>query len=50
MKKKGTKKPMLKKDGVTIYHIAKEANVSPATVSRVLTGSANVREPAKSRY
>lgn len=49
MKKKGTKKPMLKKDGVTIYHIAKEANVSPATVSRVLTGSANVREPAKSR-
>ncbi|AIC94469.1 LacI family DNA-binding transcriptional regulator [Shouchella lehensis] len=40
---------MLKKDGVTIYRIAKEANVSPATVSRVLTGSANVREPAKSR-
>lgn len=40
---------MLKKDGVTIYHIAKEAKVSPATVSRVLTGSANVREPAKSR-
>ncbi len=26
----------------TIYDIAKEANVSPATVSRVLTGSANV--------
>ncbi|MFS0788913.1 LacI family DNA-binding transcriptional regulator [Shouchella sp. 1P09AA] len=40
---------MMKKDGVTIYQIAKEANVSPATVSRVLTGKTNVREPAKSR-
>jgi len=33
---------------ITIYDIAKEACVSPATVSRVLTGSAKVR-PAKER-
>ena len=33
---------------VTIYDIAKEAKVSPATVSRVLTGSAKVK-PAKER-
>jgi DNA-binding LacI/PurR family transcriptional regulator len=30
-------------ENITIYDIAKEAKVSPATVSRVLTGSANVR-------
>lgn len=30
------------KERVSIYHIAKEAGVSPATVSRVLTGNANV--------
>ncbi|MCH4190812.1 MAG: LacI family transcriptional regulator [Butyrivibrio sp.] len=34
---------------VTIYDIAEEAGVSPATVSRVLTGSANVRQDKKSR-
>ena len=34
---------------VTIYDIAAEAGVSPATVSRVLTGSANVRQDKKSR-
>jgi len=33
----------MKKGNITIYDIAKEANVSPATVSRVLTGNANVR-------
>ncbi|MBU3110700.1 LacI family DNA-binding transcriptional regulator [Clostridium lacusfryxellense] len=38
----------LKKD-ITIYDIAKEANVSPATVSRVLTGSAKVNEDKKQR-
>ncbi|GAE31556.1 LacI family DNA-binding transcriptional regulator [Alkalihalobacillus hemicellulosilyticus] len=31
------------KKGVTIYDIAKEAQVSPATVSRVLTGNAKVK-------
>mgnify|MGYP000730172141 FL=1 len=30
------------RERVSIYHIAKEAGVSPATVSRVLTGNANV--------
>jgi len=39
---------MAKKE-VTIYDIAKEANVSPATVSRVLTGSVNVRKEKKDR-
>lgn len=34
---------------ITIYDLAKEACVSPATVSRVLTGSANVREDKKER-
>ena len=34
---------------VTIYDIAEEADVSPATVSRVLTGSANVRQDKKKR-
>ncbi|MDQ0230686.1 LacI family DNA-binding transcriptional regulator [Metabacillus malikii] len=33
----------MKKENITIYDIAKEASVSPATVSRVLTGSAKVR-------
>ncbi|HZH61165.1 MAG TPA: LacI family DNA-binding transcriptional regulator, partial [Metabacillus sp.] len=33
----------MKKGNITIYDIAKEANVSPATVSRVLTGNAKVR-------
>lgn len=39
---------MMDKD-ITIYDIAKEANVSPATVSRVLTGSAQVKEDKKER-
>ncbi|WP_202078973.1 LacI family DNA-binding transcriptional regulator [Caldalkalibacillus salinus] len=39
----------MKKDHVTIYDIAKEANVSPATVSRVLTGSAKVRPDTMNR-
>lgn len=34
-------------ENITIYDIAKEANVSPATVSRVLTGSANVSKAKK---
>jgi len=33
----------MRKGNITIYDIAKEANVSPATVSRVLTGNAKVR-------
>lgn len=34
---------------ITIYDIAREAGVSPATVSRVLTNSANVRKDKKDR-
>ena len=34
----------MEKETISIYTIAKEAGVSPATVSRVLTGSARVRE------
>ena len=34
----------MEKDNINIYTIAKEAGVSPATVSRVLTGSARVSE------
>ncbi|HBA46819.1 MAG TPA: LacI family transcriptional regulator [Lachnospiraceae bacterium] len=34
---------------ITIYDIAKEAGVSPATVSRVLTSSANVRQDKKEK-
>lgn len=34
---------------ITIYDIAKEAGVSAATVSRVLTGNANVREDKKEK-
>lgn len=37
------------KKGVTIYDIAKEANVSPATVSRVLTGNAKVKPDTMKR-
>lgn len=37
------------KETVSIYTIAKEAGVSPATVSRVLTGSARVSEEKKQR-
>ena len=34
---------------ITIYDIAKEAGVSAATVSRVITGSSNVRRDKKER-
>jgi LacI family transcriptional regulator len=34
---------------ITIYDIAREAGVSPATVSRVMTSSANVREEKRNR-
>lgn len=34
---------------ITIYDIAKEAGVSPSTVSRVLTNNANVRKEKKER-
>ena len=34
---------------ITIYDIAREAEVSPATVSRILTGSAKVREDKYNR-
>lgn len=34
---------------ITIYDIAKEAGVSPATVSRVLTGNAQVKEEKKAK-
>lgn len=38
-----------KKENITIYDIAKEANVSPSTVSRVLTGSARVSPQTSKR-
>lgn len=41
-------KPMENK-AITIYDIAKEAGVSPATVSRVLTNNANVRREKKEK-
>ena len=34
---------------ITIYDIAKEAGVSPSTVSRVLTNNVNVRKEKKER-
>ena len=37
------------KKNVTIYDIAREAEVSPATVSRILTGSTNVRAEKRQR-
>ncbi len=43
----GVKQPEEK--ALTIYDIAREAGVSAATVSRVLTGSANVRPEKKKR-
>ena len=39
----------MEKENISIYTIAKEAGVSPATVSRVLTGSARVSEEKKRR-
>ena len=37
------------KKTVTIYDIAREARVSPATVSRILTGSAKVNLEKRKR-
>lgn len=39
----------MEKRGITIYDLAKEAHVSPATVSRVLTGSTNVSSEKRDR-
>ena len=39
----------MEKETISIYTIAKEAGVSPATVSRVLTGNAKVSEDKKSK-
>ena len=39
----------MEKETISIYTIAKEAGVSPATVSRVLTGYAKVSEEKKSK-
>jgi LacI family transcriptional regulator/LacI family purine nucleotide synthesis repressor/LacI family repressor for deo operon, udp, cdd, tsx, nupC, and nupG len=39
----------MEKKSITVYDIAKEAGVSPATVSRVLTGSAAVNEEKKKK-
>lgn len=39
----------LERKGITIYDIAKEAGVSPATVSRVLTGSTNVKSEKRDK-
>lgn len=40
---------MVKRKNVTIYDIAKEAQVSPATVSRILTSNANVSSDKRQR-
>lgn len=39
----------MEKKNVTIYDIAREAQVSPATVSRILTGATSVREEKRKR-
>ena len=39
----------MEKENVSIYSIAKKAGVSPATVSRILTGSARVSQEKKDR-
>lgn len=39
----------MEKKTITVYDIAKEAGVSPATVSRVLTGNAGVRDEKKKK-
>ena len=39
----------MEKKSITIYDIAREAGVSPATVSRILTGSAGVREKKRAK-
>ena len=40
---------MTNRKNITIYDIAKEAGVSPATVSRILTGSTSVRQEKRDR-
>lgn len=40
---------MIENKTITIYDIAREAEVSPATVSRVMTNSANVRKDKRDR-
>lgn len=40
---------MTTRKNITIYDIAKEAGVSPATVSRILTGSTSVRQEKRER-
>lgn len=39
----------MKNDNVTIYDIAREAGVSPATVSRIINGTANVKAEKRER-
>ena len=39
----------MEKKNITIYDIAREAGVSPATVSRILTGATSVREEKRRR-
>ena len=39
----------MQKKNVTIYDIAREAGVSPATVSRILTGSTSVSREKRER-
>lgn len=39
----------MKEHNITIYDVAKEANVSMATVSRVVNGNSNVREETKKK-
>ena len=39
----------MEKKSITIYDIAREAQVSPATVSRILTGVTSVREEKRKR-
>ena len=41
------KRDLMEKEVISIYTIAKEAEVSPATVSRVLTGNARVSDEKK---
>lgn len=41
--------PTMNRKHITIYDIAREAEVSPATVSRILTGSGTVREEKRIR-
>ena len=46
---KKPEKESMEKKSITIYDIAREAQVSPATVSRILTGVTSVREEKRKR-